>query len=117
MLKGVYIISVMTKEQAISEQIDEIMDTFQFGKVAQWMKQDRWTWAETDNQVPEEYSIRQEARSMLKRVASGRKNAYISCGGLTAQRYDGIDDDGKPWIRLSLQFGYQTLNDGTSYTA
>lgn len=107
----------MTKDDAINEQIDEIMDGFNFSDVARWMQTDSWTWAQEgmSQQVPDEFMLRREARRLL-RLVSNSESRLVSTGGFTAERVDGIDGDGVPWIRLSLHFGYQTYNDGTSYT-
>jgi len=107
----------MTKQEAISEQIDEIMDAFSFSDVARWMQTDDWTWSQEGlgSQVPDEFMLRREARRLLK-IVSNAETRLVSTGGFTAERFDGIDGDGVPWIRLSLHFGYQTYNDGTSYT-
>lgn len=105
----------MTKQEAIQEQIDDIMDTFEFEDVRNWMKHDGWGWGTGNGdelEVPDLYTIKRSARQRLKEAA---ETGFSSTGGFTAQRYEGTDEDG-PWITLSLHFGYQSCNDGTSYT-
>lgn len=54
----------MTKQ----ELIDEVMDNFDFGKVAKAMKALNWVWATTDFDVPEEPDIRKQVRELLNLV-------------------------------------------------
>ena len=100
----------MTKPEAIQEQIDEIMDTFEFERVHAWMEHDGWTWGDS-NEVPSTFELRRCARDLLKAAASG---GYCSTGGFTAIRDEGDDESG-PWIKLHLSFGYMSYNDGTGY--
>ena len=105
----------MTKQEAIQQQIDDIMDTFDFEKVHAWMEHDEWGWSSYDSSVtavPSVFEIRRSARDLLKQAAS---SGFYSTGGFTATRYEGTDESG-PWIKLDLAFGYSTINDGTSYT-
>jgi hypothetical protein len=51
----------MTKQ----ELIDEVMDNFDFGKVANVMLALNWVWATTKYEVPEEAEIRKHARTLL----------------------------------------------------
>jgi hypothetical protein len=104
----------MTKQEAIQEQIDDIMDTFDFGGVHKWMTTSKWKWGSgKEGAVPEIYEIKKEARARMKEAA---KSGGSSTGGFTASCYEGNDDgEGRPWIRLVLSFGYSTYNDGTSY--
>ena len=104
----------MTKQEAIQNQIDEIMDTFEFEDVYEWMTHTNWTWGHGAGAiVPDVYQLRSQARTLLKEAA---KSSLASTGGFTASCDEGKDDDG-PWITLKLSFGYSTLNDGTSYVA
>jgi hypothetical protein len=104
----------MTRQEAIQEQIDEIMDTFKFEDVHDWMMHSNWEWAGLDGatRVPDLYEIRQAARERLKQAA---RSGFSSTGGFTAQLYEGEDESG-PWLKLDLSFGFITINDGTSYT-
>ena len=103
----------MTKQEAIQEQIDEIMDTFEFEDVYKWMETTEWAWGQPDGsfEVPNLYEIKSHARKALKEAA---KHGFYSTGGFTAERSEGIED-GKPWITLHLSFGYSSMNDGTIY--
>ena len=105
----------MTKQEAIQYQIDDVMDTFEFEDVHEWMTHTNWTWGHPDcgAQVPDNYQLRSLARSLLKEAA---KSSFASTGGFTARSTEGCDENG-PWITLNLSFGYSTINDGTSYVA
>lgn len=104
----------MTKQEAIQAQIDEIMDTFDFERVYDWMVHSNWKWGNLDGQarVPSIIEIRQTARERLKEAA---RKGYSCTGGFTAERHENRDENG-PWVKLDLSFGYSTHNDGTSYT-
>lgn len=103
----------MTKQEAIQEQIDDIMDTFEFEDVHKWMETTEWTWGQPDgsSEVPDLYEIKTMARARLKEAA---KCGYSCTGGFTAERFEG-GENGKPWITLRLSFGYSSMNDGTIY--
>lgn len=103
----------MTKQEAIQEQIDEIMDSFEFEDVHKWMETTEWAWGQLDgsSEIPDLYQIKSQARKMLKEAA---KDGFYSTGGFTAERFEGVEN-GKPWITLRLQFGYSSMNDGTLY--
>jgi hypothetical protein len=101
----------MTRQEAIQEQIDEIMDTFDFEGVHAWMTHSDRTWANMDK-VPEIYEIRQAARERLKQAAAF---GYSCTGGFTAELTENEDENG-PWLKLDLTFGLMSFSDGTSYT-
>lgn len=104
----------MTRQEAIQEQIDEIMDTFDFEDVHAWMVHSNWEWGNLDgkSRVPEIYEIRQAARERLKEAA---RDGYSCTGGFAARLDEGEDDSG-PWLTLNLSFGLQTFQDGTNYS-
>jgi hypothetical protein len=104
----------MTRQEAIQEQIDDIMDTFDFDAIHAWMVHSNWVWGGLDGRVrvPDIYEIRTEARNRLKQAA---KSGFSCTGGFTATRDEGEDENG-PWVTMQLSFGYMTHNDGTSYT-
>lgn len=108
-----------TREQTIQDQIDYIMDTFEFAKVHKVMKFLGWTWAFSDNGVPEEYELRMQARKMLNSLAekdSGKQHSYVATGGFHATLDHGTEN-GTPWVRVDLAFYVtETMNDGVSYT-
>ena len=101
-----------TKQEAIQEQIDEIMDTFDFERVHRVMVSEDWTWGSGNGaSVPDVTQLRIAARERLKSAA---RDGLSSTGGFTATRDEGVDE-GKPWVRLNLSFGLRTFNDGTEY--
>lgn len=57
----------MTKQ----ELIEEVMDNFDFGKVAKAMKALGWVWVTTQFEVPEESEIRKHVRELLNLVYDG----------------------------------------------
>lgn len=91
------------------------MDTFEFEDVHKWMETVGWEWG-TGNlnelEVPDLYTIRRRARDLLKEAA---KIGYCATGGFTARLDEGKDSAG-PWVAMSLHFGYQSYNDGTTYS-
>jgi hypothetical protein len=105
----------MTREEAIQEQIDEIMDSFDFEGVQGMMRAVNWTWLcegeSLKNKVPELYDIKKSARQRMREAA---KHGYSSTGGFTARLIENEDESG-PWLLIDLQFGPQSLMDGTTY--
>lgn len=101
-----------TKQEAIQEQIDEIMDTFDFDDVHQIMVHRNWTWG-SDEGVPSKVEIRVAARERMK---DATKTGFSSTGGFTAILQDCPDGDDGPFVRMTLYFGLSTYNDGTGYT-
>lgn len=67
------------------EQIDEIMDWFDFNRVAQTMKALDWRWFDVG--VPDEPELRKKARSLLKEVA--KNGGYLQTAGFHAQNNEG----------------------------
>ena len=96
----------MTKQEAIQEQIDEIMDSFDFEKAQKIMEALNWEWYEKG--IPDIYSLRAEARKQLKSAA--KVKGVSGSVGLTAHY-----TEGKSWVRLDLYFGLDSINDGTEY--
>jgi hypothetical protein len=99
----------MTKQEAIQEQIDEIMDSFDFERVQKIMEALNWQWHEEG--VPDIYTLRTEARKHLKQAAA--IGGTSGSGGFTAIYMEGKVE--KPWLRLELHFGIDSINDGTEY--
>jgi len=95
----------MTKQEAIQEQIDEIMDSFDFQKVHKIMEFLNWEWYEG---VPDIYSLRTAARKHLKQAAEVK--GASGSGGFTANYIEH-----KSWVRLELYFGLDSINDVTEY--
>jgi hypothetical protein len=103
----------MTKQEAIQEQIDQIMDSFDFERVHKVMEHLNWTWGYSE-EPPSLYDLRTAARERLKGAV---KHGSSNTGGFVATKEEGVED-GKPWVRMNLLFTVQqTLNDGTTYDA
>lgn len=85
------------------KMIDEIMDNFDFAKVARVMSDLDWEWATHNGgmEIPNEPEIRQEARRLLREVAGKDTPApcSVECGGFKAEKY--LDNDTEV---LSLSF-------------
>lgn len=82
-----------TKQQ---EAIDTIMDYFEFEKVHRVMKFLDWQWALSEEGVPTEPELRQEARRLLKQ--SLMEKSSMSTGGFHT-RYHSYDS-GEETIEL-----------------
>ena len=67
------------------EQVDNIMDEFEFERVHEMMEAVDWTWG--DDGVPDVRDIRRAAR---KRLYALRENSYSVCGGFTAMKDEGV---------------------------
>lgn len=68
------------------EQIDEIMDWFDFAKVAKTMQALDWVWYESGGDIPEEGEIRKHARSLMKQAVK-KEYKYFGSGGFVVE-YD-----------------------------
>lgn len=73
----------MTQQQ--QELIDEIMDCFDFKRVAEVMRKLNWSWASCTG-TPEDFEIRRIARGLLKKALV---YDYCATGGLCASYNDG----------------------------
>jgi hypothetical protein len=69
------------------DQIDNIMDTFEFARVAKMMKADGWKW-HGDAETPCESEIRALARKHLRAVVD-TGDCSVDSGGLRAVNEDG----------------------------
>ena len=107
----------MTKQEAIQELEDEIMDTFEFSKVVSCMRHFNWTWHTCDSggSIPAEYEVRQEARRLIRTAA--KEQISIGSGGLHVDYREGFCDvENKPFVHIDLSFKVnQSLNDGICY--
>lgn len=104
----------MTRLEAINEQIDEIMDTFDFDKVREVMEMLEWKWHTSDD-VPDEYMIRKSARKMMRNLIDYTDGGTNSSGGFRATLTQKADNCGK-WLRVDLSFCIDdTLLDGEYY--
>ena len=101
----------MTKKQVLLNQVDEIMDSFDFRKVADVMKHLNWEWKGVG--VPDEYEIRKNARELMKMAIKAGEE--MSTGGWQVRIMSGQDHGGK-WARIDLAFAIeQTFNEGEEY--
>lgn len=70
------------------ELIDEVMDNFDFSKVAKVMKATDWVWVTTQYEVPEESEIRKRVRELLNVAYDGairkEEDYLIGTGGFEA---------------------------------
>lgn len=102
----------MTKKQVLLNQVDEIMDSFDFRKVASVMKHLNWTW-EDSKIPPDEYEIRKNARQLMKEAIES--NCGMSTGGWQI-RINSVEINGKNFARIDLAFSIEeTFHDGEEY--
>ena len=104
----------MNREDAIQEQIDEVMDSFDFESVEKIMQALNWQWATSEGmkkEIPDEYEIRRSAR---KRLQDAVRAGYSSSGGFSARLIEGVEE-GKAWLLMDLQFGIHSHQDATDY--
>ena len=101
----------MTRQEVLNNQLDEIMDSFDFDQVQKMMSATDWIWARSENGVPDQRELRQEARRLMKQAIAGEDCAT---GGFRTWVTDGTDKDG-PWTKLNLSFGIDTIHDGESH--
>lgn len=103
----------MTRLEVINNQIDEIMDTFDFRKVHEVMKMLEWEWM--GNGVPEEYDLRVGARKLMKNLIDFKDGGVNSSGGFKALLTQKVSNKGT-WLRVDLSFCIDdTLLDGEYY--
>jgi hypothetical protein len=102
----------MTKKEVLNNQVDEIMDSFDFRQVASVMEHLNWTWK--DSKIPpDEYEIRREARSLMRMAIQSGES--VSTGGFIARLHCG-EENGDKWARIDLAFAIeQTFSEGESY--
>lgn len=110
----------MTKEDAIQELIDEIMDTFDVKKCVSTMNHLNWGWGVSDGtfntEVPDEYEFRKQLRNSLKYAV---KNGGHASGGFMITFHDSVDEStGEPFVMFRGGFYVESLMhlDGISYT-
>lgn len=102
----------MTKKEVLNNQVDEIMDSFDFRKVASVMKHLNWTWHDSKT-PPDEYEIRSKARKLM-RQAIEQDESTLSGGFAVAIRSG--EENGKKWTAIDLAFEIEsTFNDGEDY--
>lgn len=111
----------MNRQEAIQQQIDHIMDMFDFQSCCRILKSliesgrgypKDWVDCDVVNgDEPKEYLLRQAARDCMKAAV---KEGYAGHSYFSAYFNEGEDDDG-PWVKIDLLFGDRSYNDGTSY--
>lgn len=102
----------MTKKEVLNNQVEEIMDSFDFRKVESVMNHLNWTWNKSNN-PPDEYEIRREARSLMRKAI--QQGQSVSTGGFIVKLISG-EENGDKWTRIDLTFAVdQSLNDGEVY--
>jgi hypothetical protein len=83
----------------LRDQIDEIMDHFDFTAVMAAMRALDWTWAaDADGTVkdsyrmerPTESDVRRHARQLLNQVAAKHGDYALRCGGLCVRKEGGV---------------------------
>ena len=80
-----------------NDQIHEIMDYFNFSRVALAMEALNWTWGSA-GMIPDEPTIRQSARKYLTQVSELGNGYSVGSGGFIAHK----DDDGYLSLRFEL---------------
>jgi len=75
--------------KAYQNQIDEIMDNFEFDRVQKMMTSIDWTWyTDGESKIPSQPELREAARSCLRTVAE--KDCFmVGSGGFTAINREG----------------------------
>lgn len=105
--------NTLTEKQ--QQKIDEIMDNFDFGKVAKVMEFLEWKWWNRTSEggfIPESYELRAKAREELKKIClrptpeTNQWSLDAGSGGLYITRYGGIDSKGA-WENLDLKFAIE----------
>jgi hypothetical protein len=103
----------MTYQEAVEEQIDDIMDDFDFDKVHKIMEFLNWEWwfEENEKRVPEVSELRKKAREYLRYVA--KHGGTTGSGGFTAQcKKVYSEEENKSFVWLTLYWGLNSMNDG-----
>lgn len=106
----------MNRQEAIQEQIDHIMDTFDFKACILMLKaliEDGHGYPESwveDGEIIE-YEMRATARRCMKYAATDGQSGVSY---FTSYLKEGEDHEG-PWVKIDLYFGERNYGDGTSY--
>lgn len=106
----------MNRQEAIQDQIDQILDMFDFQSALKALEVYKSSgcgyskdW-ECDGEF-QEYLLRKAARDCMK---ASIKEGYAGHSYFTSYFHEGEDEDG-PWVKIDLLFGDRSYNDGTSY--
>lgn len=93
------------------EQIDEIMDNFDFNRVARVMDFLGWKWYMKEYRVPEESEIRKEARKYLSKTydyGEGQGRKYSTVTGGFVYTYDPHYTELQLSFELGAWYSYPT---------
>lgn len=90
--------------QSADEQINDIIDIFDFAKVEKVMHFLNWKWR---GEMPTQYDMRKKARELLKSCYS-KNHEFCGTGGFTARMYkiSDVKDD----VRFELSFYIETAD-------
>lgn len=110
----------MTYQEVVNNQINNIMDSFDFRKVESVMKYLDWKWWGVES-TPSEYELRKKARQLLESAVNNKCN--VGSGGFSVEYSTGTSyelnngvETEMPWVRINLAFSVnQTINDGEYY--
>lgn len=82
------------KIRQAQDNIDQIMDYFDFAKVVKTMEALNWQWgtAHSEDGIPTESEVRTFARKLLKQAAANivsekDNHSYLGCGGFVVRKY------------------------------
>jgi hypothetical protein len=72
------------------DEIEDLLDNFDFQKVKRTMDAVNWTWASTRG-VPDIPDLRKQARELLRMaVEYPRDHYFVATGGLVVRKRDGL---------------------------
>jgi hypothetical protein len=92
----------MTREQAIQQQIDEIMDEFDFHEVQRMFVNNGWTY-HCEDEPPSVGELRRTARGLLSfAYEKPRDGCYTTRSGRFSVSL--VENTQEKWIRLALMF-------------
>lgn len=99
----------MTRHQAIQEQIETIMDEFDFGAVHKIFQDNGWEYHDSDG-VPSIGDLRRTARKHLRDVSRNPING-VGIGGSGRFTVIMTENPKEGWLRLDLLFTPQSWNN------
>jgi hypothetical protein len=105
----------MTREQAIQQQVDEIMDEFDFHNVQRMFVHNGWTY-HMEDKPPSVGELRRHARKLLSSVCEKpRDGCYTTGSGRFSVSL--VEDTQEKWIRLALMFTPEEygIDEGVEY--
>ena len=104
----------MTRDQAIQEQIETIMDEFDFGAVHKIFQDNGWEYHDSDG-VPSLGQLRRAARDNLRSVSRNPIDG-VRNGGSGRFTVIMTENPKEGWLRLDLLFTPQSWNnEATDY--